>query len=388
MSHHRPFSFFRRVSVCLAACLSLWLPASTGQDAGKDAPEWWTEELGERSEVLWKKLWADGKVTAGEVLQELYLSELRGEADVEGAAARLLLGYPEDPIPALRDMLRHNESSRRVYAATIMGNLGDVRLEPELSGLVADKTELVEDLASWYGERTVGGVAASAMELIQRGGDKRAHEDRQLPSRPWLVLRPAAVPEMDAALEEARKRSFLAREKEQADYRKNLAEIISSSREVEIFLLSFEMQKEDAGYYNWQRDLQPDRFPIIPYGQSSQILQRKRLSPDEIKALMPSLKATVSVKENFGGAFCHFPIHGLRIRSGEEIIFQTSICYECGNFYIEYDSGGQEGGWTGLSSNEFQELMTQLMPIPAAEIERFERFKQEMKGEGKAGDGK
>ena len=27
-----------------------------------------------------------------------------------------------------------------------------------------------------------------------------------------------------------------------------------------------------------------------------------------------------------GGAFCHFPIHGIRLYRGEELIFQTSIC--------------------------------------------------------------
>jgi hypothetical protein len=66
---------------------------------------------------------------------------------------------------------------------------------------------------------------------------------------------------------------------------------------------------------------------------------RRHYSSDEIALLMPRLKATIGVAENTGGPMCHFPIHGIRIGDGEDIIFQTSICYECGNFYMPYPYG-------------------------------------------------
>jgi hypothetical protein len=120
----------------------------------------------------------------------------------------------------------------------------------------------------------------------------------------------------------------------------------------------------------WALRLPEDRFPIVPYGSSSKILKRKTLTADEVKLLMPSLQATIGVEKNMGGALCHYPIHGIRIWDGDDVIFQTSICYHCSNFYLSYPYGGAD--WTNLSDPNFQKVMKQLMPIPQAEADRFE----------------
>jgi hypothetical protein len=60
---------------------------------------------------------------------------------------------------------------------------------------------------------------------------------------------------------------------------------------------------------------------------------------------------------------CHYPIHGLRIRAGTKLLFETSICWECNNYYFTHD---RESRWVSLTddANELRKLLNELMPIP------------------------
>ncbi len=155
------------------------------------------------------------------------------------------------------------------------------------------------------------------------------------------------------------------------NYRKAFGEAIAGATNVEVFLLDFETKpvKGAQSFAFWERDIPEDTFPIMPYGAASKILKRKKLSAEEVALLLPNLRATIGVEKDPGSAGCHFPIHGIRVRDGDEIIFQTSICYHCGNFYMQYPSGS--ASWTGLSEPKFREVMEKLMPIPQKEIDRF-----------------
>ena len=159
----------------------------------------------------------------------------------------------------------------------------------------------------------------------------------------------------------------------EADYRKAFAEAIGSATKIEVYLLDFEMtDAEDAQRDSvWAIRLAEDQFPIVPYGNQSKILKRKMLSADEIKLLMPSLQKTIAVEKNSGGAMCHFPIHGIRVWDAEDIVFQTSICHHCMNFYMTYPFGG--AGWTSLSDPTLRTVLEQFIPIPQKEIDRFEQ---------------
>jgi len=164
-----------------------------------------------------------------------------------------------------------------------------------------------------------------------------------------------------------------------AAYRKDLAAALAGATEIEIYLLeSASFPVEKAGY-DWEHDLPEDQFPIIPYKQSSKILQRKKLTAEEVKRLMPSLQETIRAEGAPAGVLCHYPIHGIRIRDGENILFQTSICYECGNFYMAYPLV-EGANWEGLSGKEFEKVMKELIPIPQKEMDRFE---EDVMGKGK-----
>jgi len=164
---------------------------------------------------------------------------------------------------------------------------------------------------------------------------------------------------------------FKAMEVVNAAYRKDLAAALGAATEIEIYLLDFASGPVEKAGYNWEYDLPADEFPIVPYKQSSKILQRKKLTAEEAKRLMPSLQETIRAEGAPAGALCHYPIHGIRIRDGGNILFQTSICYECGNFYMAYPLV-EGANWEGLSGKEFEKVMKELLPIPQGELDRFE----------------
>ncbi|WAC21500.1 hypothetical protein OVA24_08895 [Luteolibacter sp. SL250] len=361
-------SLWHRLSAGLLAAFSCCIAISEAQENGAvpaKPPGWWAEEFKEQSQPLWDKLREDGKITTVELLDLAYTGKSIEDGDAPALAARLLGRWREDPIPALRGMMAEKEPVKRAFAAATAGLLGDIRLEPDVERLLEDKAALGEFPGEWFAGDTVGEAAESAMEnLLETDSERQLGRAARIGEAPWLTLRPSPSPEIKAAIEQADKRYDEALEKAEAAYRRDLAEAISPAMEIEVFLLSgMGEEKVKSTDRGWQKRLPRDRFPIAPYGSTSKILQRKRLSPDEVKALMPSLKATVGAYRA-NGILCHYPIHGIRVTNGDEVIFQTSICYQCMNFYIEYPGWSSGASWTGLSSKEFQEVMERLMPIP------------------------
>ena len=153
-----------------------------------------------------------------------------------------------------------------------------------------------------------------------------------------------------------------------------MAKLFESADKIEVFLLDFKML--DADEYRilgWDR-LPADYFPIPPYARKSKILQRRTLSRDEVTKLLPALRENVGVEKNHGGAFCHYPIHGVRLWSGEKLIFQSSFCWSCLNFYVVYPD--LTADWVGIETKELKQVMSELMPIPEKELERFRKMNE------------
>lgn len=148
-------------------------------------------------------------------------------------------------------------------------------------------------------------------------------------------------------------------------YRNAFASVLDQSTKIEVFLLDPGLEKgrlkDDLTALDPFAHLEANEFPILPYKQICKILVSKILSKDEVTQLLPSLKATISGDSDVRAA-CHDPIHGIRIWLGEELIFQTSICYGCQNFYFKYPFG--KASWIGLSEPAFKTTMEKLMPIP------------------------
>lgn len=84
-------------------------------------------------------------------------------------------------------------------------------------------------------------------------------------------------------------------------------------------------------------------FPLRPYGHEVAILDQKTITGEEAEQL-----AQIWRTREFGGggAMCHYPVYGLRFRSGWRLLMETSICWECINCYVEDQAGTFK--WYGI----------------------------------------
>jgi hypothetical protein len=158
----------------------------------------------------------------------------------------------------------------------------------------------------------------------------------------------------------------------QSAYRKALAESLLKATKIEVYLLDFEVKDlEDQNVSARKDDSPKEQFPIGPYKSETSILKRRVLTAAEIKKLMPPLQSTIGVEKNTVGSLCHFPIHGMRVWAGDQLILQTSFCWMCSNFSLQYPDLTDR--WVGIKGNALKKVMTELMPIPASEIQRFKK---------------
>ena len=75
---------------------------------------------------------------------------------------------------------------------------------------------------------------------------------------------------------------------------------------------------------------------------------------------------------------CHFPIHGIRVYTGDDLLHEGTFCWVCGNFSFSYPQGS---GW--LDTNvELKEIFTNLAPIPQSEMDRFYKKYPSVKPKG------
>lgn len=161
------------------------------------------------------------------------------------------------------------------------------------------------------------------------------------------------------------------------EYRVAIAKQIRAAKVVEVFLLKFDdVRKEDV--------LNDDetRFPIGPYQATTSVISQRKLTAEEMKPLLVELADRIAKPDHTGGAFCHFPIHGVRVFAEEHNgdiannlpIYSGSFCWECSNFGFEYPDGAE---WLD-TNDKLQKILSKLMPIPDSETKRFKN------GAGKA----
>jgi len=149
-------------------------------------------------------------------------------------------------------------------------------------------------------------------------------------------------------------------------FRERVAELILKGTRVELMLLDFSLGEEG-------RDKKPlSSFLIAPYLKNTGILQHRLCTANERQELLPVLSKAISGIPSNGGVACHFPIHGLRVWIDNEVIFETSICWHCSNYWFPYFSGP---GWTNHSAgfDDLKPLLQKMMPIPEEEVTRFKK---------------
>ena len=106
-------------------------------------------------------------------------------------------------------------------------------------------------------------------------------------------------------------------------------------------------------------------FPIRPYGTSSPILSQSAFTGDEASAVGAAWRS-LDFDED-AGAFCHDPVYGLRFYREDKLLFETSVCWRCSNFYVPKE-GGKGWRWDGFNRNRESAtllyLLKRLIPHP------------------------
>ena len=94
-------------------------------------------------------------------------------------------------------------------------------------------------------------------------------------------------------------------------------------------------------------------FPVRPYGAHADIHAYKTITGtacDDLRTKWQSLAF-----DRLGGAFCHYPAYGFRLYRGDDLLFETTVCWECQNFYLpQYDPKKKRYtyGWYGFANDD------------------------------------
>jgi hypothetical protein len=165
-----------------------------------------------------------------------------------------------------------------------------------------------------------------------------------------------------AILSEANEKQYKAMTKIRRDYRASVAKTFAFADRVEVFLLDHAMGKDPA----YQPKEGDETFPIRPYNKETKILKKLTIPAPQIPKWAAAVTKMLTTEKWGGGAMCHFPIHGMRIYFRDQLLFETSICWKCDNYYFE-------NGWEGLTEDaaDLKALLDGFMPIPEEEKARF-----------------
>ena len=149
-----------------------------------------------------------------------------------------------------------------------------------------------------------------------------------------------------------------------AKYRAQRAEVLKKADRVVVYLLDFDNLIEEEAFGDEEKTV-----AVAPYEKRARILKSKEVEAKDREALLGALCKAIAEPEHTGGAFCHFPIHGIKIYAGDTLLHEGTFCWVCRNFSFKYPVGS---GWldTGF---DLKGLFTDLMPIPEEEMERFHK---------------
>jgi hypothetical protein len=118
---------------------------------------------------------------------------------------------------------------------------------------------------------------------------------------------------------------------------------------VEVYYLDSELERDSVV-----------GFPVKPYRTCARIIESKDITGREAQSLADSWRA-----QKFGAeyqALCHEPVYGLRFYQSSQLIYETTLCFSCRNFYVPVNEGVH---WWGFDSRSAQgkELLNRLQQI-------------------------
>jgi hypothetical protein len=101
-------------------------------------------------------------------------------------------------------------------------------------------------------------------------------------------------------------------------------------------------------------------FPIKPYGSDANVLGKLVLDGEKAQSVATAWRS-LHFDPKFQ-ALCHGPIYGLRFYKNDQLIFETSMCWHCSNFYIDREFWGFDAN--DANGKALLALLQKLLPLP------------------------
>jgi len=176
---------------------------------------------------------------------------------------------------------------------------------------------------------------------------------------------------LNQTLDQAGRKRWDAKAEADRDYRAAVASTFQFANRIDVYLLDFSMGKDEK----YKAKEEEAVFRIQPYLHAeTKILNTFQVPPKDIPTWCEAVKRLLVSPKEGGQAFCHFPIHGIRIYAEDRLLFETSICWACHNYFFTYDD---QANWESITADakDLKKLLDTFMPVPEAEIQRFHRKK-------------
>jgi hypothetical protein len=172
--------------------------------------------------------------------------------------------------------------------------------------------------------------------------------------------KPMTPGEMDILASSKAKRDHLSR-----PARERVAKSIAATDEIRVYLLDPAFEPAGLESFPMPKDYRWEKTGV--HGQNT-------LVGESMTRLRDLWSAILSEVEGLQ-ASCHYPIHGLRFLGGGSVLFETSLCWVCNNYYVVDGVTTVIGYWLGLPGDcpygprspkcrELEEFLTSLLPIP------------------------
>ena len=97
----------------------------------------------------------------------------------------------------------------------------------------------------------------------------------------------------------------------------------------------------------------------------TEVLAVRRVAKADIGKWVELWQDLLKGEDSMMGALCHVPNHGIRFFQGTRVLFETSVGFDCNNYYVRFSNGV---AWCGFPHTEAREelkaLFEKTLPIP------------------------
>jgi hypothetical protein len=161
-----------------------------------------------------------------------------------------------------------------------------------------------------------------------------------------------------AILSDAHARRSAATAKIEREYRVALASTFAFADRVEVFLLDHDMGRHP----DFPIKEGDETFPVRPFRTKTKVIEKRTVPAGQVKKWCDTIAKAITSEKVSGNEKLHSPIQGVRIYTGDQLIFETSFSWSYNNFCVDRNLA-----FLAADDKQFEDLKTlfrELVPIP------------------------